>query len=62
MRDHNEALQVAETVRRACLHTARQALEDAEISGLFGAGALEAALGAIESLDLESLLRSDPAP
>lgn len=59
MHDHNDALQLAETVRRACLRSARQAFEEAAASGLCGEGALEAALGAMEMLDLRALLEQE---
>ena len=46
---------IREAVRAACLKAARDAFEDAEVRGLCGEGALEAALGAIEMLDLDTL-------
>lgn len=51
-----EARRLAERVRTACLEAARQAYADAAISGLCEEGALEAALGGIEMLDIESIL------
>ena len=48
---------LAEAVRAACLETAGKAYEQASISGLCGEGAWEAARGALQSLDLEPLLR-----
>lgn len=50
---------LAEAVRAACLQAARDASEDARMSGLCADGALEAALGAIEMLDVDSLPVSD---
>lgn len=47
---------IAETVRKACLEAARAASEDARISGLCADGALEAALGTIEMLDLDAVI------
>lgn len=44
-----------EQTRAACLKAARDAFEDAQMRGLCAEGALEAALGAIETLDLDSL-------
>ncbi|HEX6930011.1 MAG TPA: acetyltransferase [Gammaproteobacteria bacterium] len=44
-----------EAVKQACLKAARNAYEDALMRGLCAEGALEAALGAIETLDLDSL-------
>ena len=48
---------LAEAVRAACLEAAGKAYEQASISGLCGDGAWEAARGALQSLDLEHLLR-----
>lgn len=44
-----------ETVRAACLKAARDAYDDAMMRGLCAEGALEAALGAIEQLNLDEL-------
>lgn len=46
----------AERVRDACIATAKTAYFDAAASGLCGEGALEAALGAVQSMDLDRLL------
>ena len=54
----DEAEALAECVRAACIEAARQGYEDAAMAGLCGEGALEAALGAIERLDLDTLKRS----
>lgn len=56
----NDALAVAHTVREACVAAAKQAYTQAAISGLCGEGALEAAIGAIETLDIETLLAGRP--
>lgn len=50
-----------EQVRAACLKAARDAYEDALMRGLCAEGALEAALGAIETLDLDRIFRNPPA-
>ncbi|MEK7796867.1 MAG: acetyltransferase [Pseudomonadota bacterium] len=52
-----EKQRLAEAVRAACLEAASKAYEQASISGLCGEGAWEAARGALQSLDLEYLLR-----
>ncbi len=52
-----EKQRLAEAVRAACLEAASKAYEQASISGLCGEGAWEAARGALQSLDLEHLLR-----
>jgi hypothetical protein len=49
--------QIAETVRTACLQAAQQGYERAAADGLCDEGALEIALDAIRSLDLEQLLQ-----
>ena len=47
---------IAEAVREACLNAARQAYENAGISGLCEEGRWECAVGAIQSLDLDSVI------
>lgn len=49
-------LKIARAVQQACIQAANKAFEDAAISGLCDEGALEAAIGAIEMLDVESLI------
>lgn len=49
----------AEAVRQACLQAARDALEDARTRGLCMEGAIEAALGAIETLDVDAVATND---
>ena len=44
--------ELREAVRAACLQAAREAYEDALVRGLCQEGAIEAALGAIETLDV----------
>lgn len=48
--------EVAEKVRRACIQAAREGFQDASMSGLCREGAEEAAVSAIQELDLEELL------
>lgn len=52
--------QIAEVVRQACLQAALTAYEDAGVQGLCEAGRWEAAVGAIESLDLRHLTQALP--
>lgn len=52
---------LAQVVRDACIEAARQGYEDAAISGLCEEGALEAALSAIHTLDLDAVLRRTDA-
>jgi hypothetical protein len=55
--DLNRDQQIAEVTRAACLPAAQQGYERAAADGLCDEGALEVALDAIRSLDIESLLR-----
>ena len=56
------AVEVAESIRAACLRAAESAYEDAGIQGLCERGRWEAALGAIRSLDLRPLAEAGLAP
>lgn len=49
-------LALAECVRSACAEAARSGYQDAAIAGLCREGALEAAIGAIDRLDLRAVL------
>ncbi len=49
--------QIARAIRAACVQAAQQGYERAAADGLCDEGALEVALDAIRSLDLDSLLR-----
>jgi len=49
-------LELAETVREACLCTLLQAFENAGISGLCGEGRWEIAVQALRSLDLRAVV------
>jgi hypothetical protein len=49
--------QLAEAVRAACLEAAMKAHEDAGIQGLCEEGRWEAAVGALQSLDLRPLIQ-----
>ena len=51
-----EPLELAETIRAACVRAAAAAYEDAGIQGLCEEGRWEAALGAVRALDLRPLL------
>ena len=51
---------MAEAVREACLNAARQAYENAGISGLCEEGRWECAVDAIRSLDLETIISALP--
>lgn len=49
--------QIAEAVRAACERAALSAYEDAGIRGLCEAGRWEAAVGALQSIDLRKLIQ-----
>lgn len=50
-------LELARAVREACLRAALEACEDARMAGLCWEGAWEAAVGALQALDLERIVR-----
>ena len=49
--------QLAEAIRSACLQAVVTAYEDAGLRGLCEAGRWEAAVGALQSIDLQKLVR-----
>ncbi|HKL17496.1 MAG TPA: hypothetical protein VJ905_00945 [Halalkalibaculum sp.] len=51
-----EDLKIAEEVREACLKAAGEGFREASLSGLCAEGAIEAALGSIQSIDLKELI------
>ena len=56
--EKQQELELARTVQKACIQAANKAFEEASISGLCDEGALEAAIGAIQSLDIDAVLAS----
>ncbi|MEQ9090031.1 MAG: acetyltransferase [Balneola sp.] len=48
----------AEMIRDACISAAKEGFMDASISGLCNEGAIEAAISAIQNLDLNKVLAS----
>lgn len=56
-RQTSNRLQIAQIVREACIDAAREGFTDASIQGLCQEGAMEAAMSAIERLDLSNLLK-----
>ena len=56
MLTQDQFTQIAEAVRAACLQAAQQGYEHAAVDGLCDEGALEVALEAIRSLDLNQIL------
>lgn len=58
MKETNEQLiKLAEKVRKACLKAAREGFQEASMSGLCRDGAIETALGAIQSIDLQVIMK-----
>lgn len=56
----DEQRALAERVRDACVAAAQSGYEDASIAGLCAEGALEAAISAIENLDMNAVLAQKP--
>lgn len=52
----NPEKEIAEKVRQACIQVAKESFQEASMSGLCNEGAIEVAIGAIQSLDLEKVL------
>ena len=57
MKQTNEARQIAEIIRQACVQAALNGYEDARMSGLCHEGAWELAIDSIRSLKLEVILQ-----
>ena len=51
-----EPYQIAETVKQACIQAAKDGFQDASMSGLCTEGAMEAAVSAIQKLDIQKIL------
>lgn len=47
----------AEEIRKACIEAAKEGFMDASMSGLCTEGAIEAAVGAIQSVRLDKILQ-----
>jgi len=54
--------ELVKRIRAACLKAVLQAYEDAGVQGLCAEGRWEAAVGALRTLDLSSLLRESQQP
>lgn len=55
-------MSLAEAVRKACIEAALAAYEDAGVSGLCAEGRWEAAISALQSLNLRSISPCDESP
>ena len=51
--------ETAEKIREACVKAAKEGFMDASMSGLCTEGAMEAAVSAIQSLNLEKVLEEE---
>jgi hypothetical protein len=49
-------IEIAEKIRQASIEAAQEGFKEASMSGLCSEGAMEAAIGAIQSLNLQQLL------
>lgn len=57
MKDQDKVHQkLAEEVRQACLNAAKEGFRDASMSGLCSEGAIEAAVGSIQKIDLSKII------
>ncbi|MEX2435942.1 MAG: acetyltransferase [Balneolaceae bacterium] len=54
-------LNVAEIIKNACIEAARDGFRDASMSGLCTEGAMEAAISAIQKLDVEEIVKKHSA-
>lgn len=56
--ESNKELDIAKQVKKACISAAREGFTDASMSGLCSEGAMEAAISAIQKLDVEKLVNT----
>ncbi|MCP9290529.1 hypothetical protein [Gracilimonas sediminicola] len=49
-----------ECIRNACIEAAKEGFTDASMSGLCMEGAIEAAIGSIQSLDIQQKIKEKP--
>lgn len=54
--EYSDLMKLAEEIRAACIKTAQNEFRAAAMSGLCMDGAIEAAMGSIQSLDLEKIV------
>jgi hypothetical protein len=53
-----EKMELAERIRKECIKAAREGFRDASMSGLCREGAMEAAISAMQNLNLDKLLNA----
>jgi|GEM_PF-410284 hypothetical protein len=47
---------IGQTVRQACIQAAKEGFQDASMRGLCNEGAIEAAVGVVQLLDIEQIV------
>lgn len=57
--EENREIKLAEKIQTACIEAAREGFQDASMSGLCTEGAMEAAISAIQNLELEKLISDE---
>ncbi|MGD8748087.1 MAG: acetyltransferase [Balneolaceae bacterium] len=53
---HSTFEQLSEKIRNSCIQAAREGFREASMSGLCSEGAMEAAIGAIQSINLDEIV------
>ncbi len=56
MTPESKQLAIAKTVQEACIQAAKEGFNDASMSGICSEGAIEAAIGAMQSMDVEAIV------
>lgn len=56
MRSNSKQLAIAKAVQNACIQAAKEGFYDASMSGLCIEGAIESAIGAMQSVDVEAIV------
>lgn len=55
--NNQERYQLAKNVKEACIQAAKEGFRDASMSGLCNEGAMEAAVSAIQRLELNKIIK-----
>lgn len=55
---NDEQFKIAEKIKKACIQAAKEGFQDASMSGLCSEGAMEAAVSAIQKLDIQKILNA----
>ena len=54
---NSKELEIADIVRKKCIEAAKEGFTDASMDGLCAEGAMEAAISAMQSLDLDRVIK-----